>query len=150
MSWIKDTLGIFGGAFKYKEYKEISEFKQKMKGIEDENLKLREEGKKLVLKSNDEIQSLKAEIEDLNEKLQMKEKLIKKDNVYWLGEDGPFCPKCWEDEEKKISMLPMGDGSHVECTKCQTSVELYPEKNSYMMAKNRDDDFDPYSVINKV
>jgi len=36
-----------------------------------------------------------------------------RENAYWKGEDGPFCPNCW-DGEKKLMRLT-GDDGYYSC-----------------------------------
>lgn len=44
----------------------------------------------------------------LEEKLKENESFIFKSGVYWKdGDDTAFCPKCWENDGKKLHMLPL-------------------------------------------
>lgn len=69
----------------------------------------------------------------LEEKLNENESFIFKSGVYWkAGDDTAFCPKCWENDGKKLHMLARlrkygGMGSSVEkpnwyCRVCKISV----------------------------
>ncbi|MGE1560408.1 hypothetical protein [Pantoea septica] len=70
---------------------------------------------------------------ELEEKLKDKDTFTFKSGVYWKdGDDTAFCPKCWENDGKKLHMLARlrkygGMGSSVEkpnwyCRVCKTSV----------------------------
>ena len=58
---------------------------------------------------NDEIRSLKKEIENLEEKFKFKETLVFRNNGYWTkqgdGEDGPFCTGCWDKNKDQVRFV---------------------------------------------
>lgn len=70
----------------------------------------------------------------LEEKLIENESFIFKSGVYWkAGDDTAFCPKCWENDGKKIHLLALthkyvGLGQSIEkpnwnCRVCKTSFD---------------------------
>lgn len=70
----------------------------------------------------------------LEEKLKDNETFIFKSGVYWKdGDDTAFCPKCWENDGKKIHLLARehqyaGLGQSIEkpnwnCRVCKTSFD---------------------------
>ena len=61
-------------------------------------------------------------IRDLKEAQSLKEKLIWRAPVYYLptqnGEEGPFCPQCYDNNQKVIRLQTFGRGSWY-CTTCE-------------------------------
>lgn len=76
---------------------------------------------------NDEIRSLKKEIENLEEKFKFKETLVFRNNGYWSkqgdGEDGPFCPGCWDQNRNLVRFLvqEVYGGHRWRCPVCKTA-----------------------------
>ncbi len=77
------------------------------------------ESQKLIKEKDSRI----AELEDL---LKFKAKLIRKDGKYFeTDENGsaigePYCPRCWESEQKPIYLLPIEDEEdHFRCANCK-------------------------------
>ncbi len=75
---------------------------------------------------NDEIRSLKKEIEDLDEKFKFKETLVFRNNGYWSKqgdqEVGPFCTGCWDKNKDQVRFLvkEIYDGHLWICPVCKT------------------------------
>lgn len=74
----------------------------------------------------DENRTLKDEARSLAEKLKVRGSMVKRENRYFVVEDGkpddgPYCALCWQDAEKAISMVPCSDGGGVgfRCIKCK-------------------------------
>lgn len=62
-----------------------------------------------IMKMMDENRTLKDEIRTLKNQLHTKEKLIFRNNTYWLPkddgtEDGPFCSTCHDSDQKLIRL----------------------------------------------
>ncbi len=94
------------------------DLKLKINDLYSENLILKEENFKL-----------KKEVEILKNNEETNEKLIHKDNHYFIkkdqSEDGPFCTKCWDSEKKLIRIHDHGVRSglnYFECPNCKTST----------------------------
>jgi cell division protein FtsB len=87
---------------------------------------------------------LAKENNDLKEKLEFKEKLKFQKPFYRTESgDGPYCPKCWDDERKGIRL----DGPHTEykrwdCPKCQNHFMENPDYQSPPLRMTSD--WDPY------
>jgi hypothetical protein len=69
----------------------------------------------------DENRNLTQEIRELSGQLELREKLHFIDNFYWMvdGEtkDGPFCPRCYDEDHEPRRMLELG---HLRgCPTCQ-------------------------------
>jgi regulator of replication initiation timing len=87
-------------------------------------LDLQAEAMKLVGENTE----LKNEIRSLKEKLSLKETLKFRYNVYWRvkddsKEEGPFCSKCWDTEEKLVHMIIKDDDSWARCPACRLAIE---------------------------
>lgn len=67
---------------------------------------------------------LKKEILELRERLDMEESMEFRRPYYMRvtenGEDGPFCPKCYDDERKTMHLENLRQGEWY-CNKCQVS-----------------------------
>jgi len=51
----------------------------------------------------------------------------KRNNAYWKKSngDGPYCPRCWEKDEKSITMIPYHKGSNnATCPVCKTAINF--------------------------
>lgn len=68
------------------------------------------------------------EIRDLKGKLELKETLVFDRGVYWArsrdGQDGPFCQKCWDYNEKLVR-LQKGQHQRWMCFQCQITYGMY-------------------------
>jgi regulator of replication initiation timing len=88
---------------------------EKLKNIQKDALELVEENEKL-----------KEENRELKEKLQVQGSLIFEGNLYWLikqdnKKEGPFCSKCWDENEKLIRLH--SDGVDYNCPVCKTHID---------------------------
>lgn len=75
-----------------------------------------------IMKMMDENRSLKDEVRSLKEQLNIKAKLVFKNNTYWIPmedgtEDGPFCSTCHDTEHQLVRLHKMGIGGHT-CPAC--------------------------------
>jgi len=81
----------------------------------------------LLLDLQEEIFSLRKENKELKDTLEIKAKMKFEKPFYFVTEgkqkDGPFCPKCLDDEGKQIRVTDYGDGSW-QCPKCQSTFFL--------------------------
>lgn len=63
-------------------------------------------------------------IKDLETKLNIRDKMVFEDPVYWMysdgKKDGPFCPQCYDSKEKVIRLQTYGDDNW-KCETCGTS-----------------------------
>ncbi|MCH7501405.1 MAG: hypothetical protein IH886_15640 [Nitrospinae bacterium] len=74
-----------------------------------------------------EIESLKKENESLKKEIKDSKLLFFEGDIYWKsGEDGkkegPFCPGCWDSNQKPIRMVSIPEGGAIHsgwsCTAC--------------------------------
>ena len=80
-----------------------------------------------------EMYELKLKIEELQAKLDASDELEYRENVYWRASpingkpDGPFCPRCYESSEKKLSSMSQVTGhatiaGKYKCNTCNAYV----------------------------
>lgn len=72
---------------------------------------------------------LKQEVGDLRGKLIVKDRLVVRDDCYWVPDasshlDGPFCSTCWDTDQKLVRMLRMANEAFVSCTLHKRSIKL--------------------------
>lgn len=82
-----------------------------------------------IMKMMDENRALKDEIRGLREELNLRRKLVFRDNAYWLpredgNEEGPFCAACRDGENKLVRMSK----SHVGSFICRVCLLKHPRK----------------------
>jgi regulator of replication initiation timing len=75
-----------------------------------------------IMKMMDENRALKDEARTLKDQLHIKEKLVFRDNRYWLPkddgtEDGPFCSTCHDTQRQLVRLHELGIGGHM-CPAC--------------------------------
>jgi len=71
--------------------------------------------------------SIQGELVALRESLQMKAELVRHQGVYWTrGDPDPWCPHCWEHEQRAVHMNPTAvlAGRLCECKRCSYSVNI--------------------------
>ncbi len=89
----------------------------------------------------DENRNLKEETRLLREQLELRAKLSFENNFYWIvdgdSKDGPFCPKCYDQEHATRRMLELG---HLRgCPTCQLLLRQdgrdpsVPERNRFVL-----------------
>jgi regulator of replication initiation timing len=88
--------------------------------------------------------ALKQEAEGLRTALKTKGELQYDDNAYWLSasrtaKDGPFCPRCWEVDQRMLRMIDYHNG-FFQCPQCKTgrNVEGFSDRGRI------DSDYDPF------
>ncbi len=75
----------------------------------------------------DERKELEAQLEELKKTLSQRGKMVRSSGVYFVkGDADPWCPKCWEAEQKALHLNPSGlmGGRLVRCTRCDYSINL--------------------------
>jgi len=81
-----------------------------------------------------EMYELKRKISELQGKLDASDELVFREAVYWRANEvegkpnGPFCPKCYEGSEKKMSSMSSVNGQfrfagRYKCNTCGTYVK---------------------------
>lgn len=74
-----------------------------------------------ALELTEENKKLKEEINDYRKVKNLEDKLIFKDNAYYLNEEGPYCSTCW-DKDKKLIRMHFHSGTRYDCNACKTSI----------------------------
>ena len=97
----------------------VNQVLEKLGPVQDALFYIREE----LLHLQEENQQLKRTIKGLEEKLNIKEKLIWEKPFYWIVEndskDGPFCQKCYDSDQKLIRL--QGGGNDIwKCLQCNS------------------------------
>ena len=77
------------------------------------------------------ILALQEQNRDLQAKLNTRAAMEFRAPAYWQKredqpDDGPFCPQCWDSEEKRIRLHPTQDGLLV----CKTCTHVFGDKSS--------------------
>jgi hypothetical protein len=98
---IKDLYGVLKEAGKIDEYQKILE-------LLDDSLKNREK-----------IEALLSENKQLKEQLAVAGEIVFENNAYYLGQDGPFCMHCYDDDKKLIRLPERLEFSSLHCPKCK-------------------------------
>lgn len=105
-------------------YKEIIELLKKGATVEaqEQIMELRE----AVITLQEENFELRNKIRKLDEKLRIKGQLKFSRNVYWSHEgqakDGPFCPRCFDIDQKLARLQDYGDCWY--CVACKQGYDL--------------------------
>jgi hypothetical protein len=99
-----------------------------------------------ILEITEENNSLKRELTQAKEQLEIKEKMIfKKPFWYMDGDNTPFCPHCWENERKTIHLIGptvTSFGPNYDCPHCKQNYT--PEyRGSYGGEVSSYGDYDP-------
>jgi len=98
----------------------VSDFVEKLGSVQDALFYIREE----LIKVQDENQNLKAKIKNLEEKLQIKEKLTYEKSYYWLNDNGaksgPYCQRCY-DVKNNLVHLQGGQNDTWWCYECKVN-----------------------------
>ena len=66
-------------------------------------------------------------IRELEESLKLKAVLVRHQGVYWSkGDSDPWCPNCWENEQRAVHMNPTAvlAGRLCVCQRCDYNVNL--------------------------
>jgi hypothetical protein len=98
---IKDLYGVLKEAGKIDEYQKILE-------LLDDSLKNREK-----------IEALLNENKQLKEQVAVAREIVFESNAYYLGQDGPFCMHCYDDDRKLIRLPERPGFDSLCCPKCK-------------------------------
>ena len=61
------------------------------------------------------------EIKHLNELMEITNKMTFRDQLYYMdGDSEPFCPRCWDSENKAIHLHRNGTGNY-RCNNCDNN-----------------------------
>jgi len=91
-------------------YSKLIEIQEKAIEIMEKNRELKEENSKLL------------------DALRIKNSLEFQDEVYWMKNkdgtlNGPYCPKCYDDEGKLLRLVSCPDPTYSQCLKCKYVLE---------------------------
>jgi hypothetical protein len=97
--------------------KDVAFLVQKVDNIEivKRVLELQDQVFELVEENRD----LKEQTRLLKERLATREQMTFRKNAYWKGDDGPFCPQCFDAAGLSMRMLK-SPGFAPDCPKCHT------------------------------
>jgi len=121
--------------------KELYELVKKGTRLEAEEaiMKYRE----TVLEQSEEILNLKIKVRELEDKLNLRNKLEKTDNGFYIVEadgtkDGPYCIRCKEVDDKLISLKKMNyaTGPEFVCTECKNSYGEETRSSSIKLGRS--------------
>lgn len=100
---------------------------QKADNIELYEKVLRLQG--VVSAEREEQERLRERITELEQVVDLRERLFFDDNRYWLNSadgsdrDGPFCSRCWDSEQKLIRLhCTRKAGDVFDCPACHTGI----------------------------
>ena len=116
---LKDAASILKEAGKIEQYRQILEVQEKLLEMQKQIVDLQEQNK------------------ELRQQLETKDKLVHKDNMYYLGseQDGPYCTACWDSEHLLVRLHVHAVSNSAECPKCKTrarpgkAVISYPKSD---------------------
>ena len=108
---MKDAAKVLKEANKIEEYKEILEAQEKM------------------VEMQRTIRLLEDEVTELKKAKVTADQLEYRDKSYWLDEDGPFCSRCFDAENKLIRLRQQNiQKSDYDCDHCDTKgIRIFPE-----------------------
>ena len=128
---LAQTLEATKAAYDAAKQAEESELCQRLMGVREDLQNLRE----LVSQEADEKARLEEKISSLEKSLALKAALVRHMGVYWAqGDSDPWCPNCWEHEQRAVHMNPTAvlAGRICACQRCDYSINLdnvSPPKN---------------------
>jgi ribosomal protein S27AE len=127
----------------YENFKEVVSIVQKLDNIElyRKILDLQGEAQRLMsetLRKDDEIRQLHARIDELEEVVRFKAKLVEINGFYFeLDQSGipnghPFCPKCWEVNRTPVHIHQMGhllqERTKSVCPNCKSTFKFVAQR----------------------
>lgn len=74
-----------------------------------------------ALEVTEENKRLKKEIDDYKKAKDIEDRLVFRDNAYYLNEEGPYCSVCW-DKDKKLVRMHYVSGTRYDCCVCKISI----------------------------
>jgi hypothetical protein len=78
-----------------------------------------------MLNLQTQVVALEEENRALKQKLATKERLVFRKNAYWMGDEGPFCSRCWDTDAKLVRLHRHGE-FHPAFPSC-SSVAVDPD-----------------------
>jgi len=111
----------------FEELKSIGKVLQEAGKIEQYKQIL--EAQKELLEMQKKIMELENKNKALKDQLEVKRNLIFENNVYWIKikddqKDGPFCSRCWDDENKLVRTHYLEHSDVNLCPKCKTTARF--------------------------
>lgn len=88
------------------------DLRMKITDLYGQNIKLEEENHKL-----------RTNLQEIKERSKINSELTHKDNHYFIGDDGPFCTKCWDADDKLVRLhegSPANGQRYFTCPNCKT------------------------------
>jgi hypothetical protein len=74
-----------------------------------------------VVELQQQVYDLVSENRTLKDRLTTRDQLVCRKNSYWKGQDGPFCSRCWDGEDRLVR-LHTQRGYVPLCPQCHTPV----------------------------
>lgn len=99
--------------------------------LTQEIINLQQSVLKVVTENNDFLKAnlkLQTEIEELKSKLEVKEKIRFDGKAYWLGEDGPYCVRCYDTDKKLCRIIEDTDYLQMKCASCTYKYQTEEQK----------------------
>ena len=113
---LKSTAKVLQEAGKIEQYQQILETMDKLLEMQ----------KKIV--------DLENENKYLKEKLEIKENLTYENNAYQINKegkkDGPFCSRCWDNDQKLIRIHATINPATDKCSVCKNYFKTGPESHT--------------------
>lgn len=100
--------------------------------LTQEIINLQQNVLKVVTENNDFLKAnlkLQSEIEELKSKLEIKEKIRFDGKAYWLGEDGPFCVKCYDTNKKLCRIIEDESYLKMKCASCDYTYQTESQRD---------------------
>ncbi|KKS21184.1 MAG: hypothetical protein UU77_C0007G0029 [candidate division WWE3 bacterium GW2011_GWC1_41_7] len=92
------------------------DLRMKITDLYGQNIQLKEENHKL-----------RSELQEIKEKAKIDSELVHKHNHYYKGEDGTFCTRCWDADNKLIGLHEGSPGygqRYFSCPNCNTNTYI--------------------------
>lgn len=102
------------------------ELYQKILDLQADGLNISSE----LIEKDKKINDLENEIKDYKEKLRFKKKLVFKRSLYYEQDEKgdlinpPYCPKCWEAEQKPIHIIVDPSTKRSVCPNCKNNYDV--------------------------
>jgi hypothetical protein len=90
-----------------------------------------------LVDAQEELQRLKDQIRELQDKSQLGKDLVFDGYVYWLKDDAyPYCPLCWDRDRKLVRLRNLGTDTYSGVRKTDYHCGIHSQ--SYLTATNAD------------
>lgn len=80
------------------------------------------DAKAALLEARQENIDLGQRVQQLEEAARLRDELTFKNNVYWKGDEGPFCPRCFDSDGAARRMEVSSDDPTWKCLTCDKWV----------------------------